>query len=78
MVIVNLKDGTTYLVDTDSESNARMDIEHKLRDHLDYRKMVSVIQIDAQLDKSSKYYNAICRNSNDLKCKTGWKFKWDK
>ena len=77
MVIVTLQDGTTYQVDTDSESNARMDIERKLRGHLDYRKIASTTQIDAKLDKSSKYYNAIGGKSYDLKCKSGWAFKWD-
>ena len=59
MVIVILKDGTEFNVDTDSESTARMIVEHKLRGRLDYReiektKLISGVTMDA----SHKHYNS--------------------
>jgi hypothetical protein len=77
MVIVRLEDNTEYMIDTDNESSARYDIEHKLRDHLDFRKIKCTMFIPAKLDKDNKYYNQLGGSTNDLKCSSGWTFKWD-
>lgn len=78
MTIVNLKDGTSYLIDTDSESNARYVVDYKLRQRLDHRQISSVIVMeDAIVKKDSEYYNSGDRfDGIPLKCKTGWSYKW--
>ena len=59
MVIVTLKDGTEFNIDTDSESMARMIVEHKLRDQLDYRKIKKTKLIPGvRMDASHKKYNS--------------------
>lgn len=78
MTIVSLEDNTTYLIDSNEEFNARYVVEHKLRNRLDYRKIVStsVIQ-ECLLNKESKYYNSgDAYDGVPLICKTGWCYKW--
>ncbi len=79
MVIVNLVDGTSYLIDTDDNSTARDVVEHKLKDRHDFRKIAGTIVLkDCLLDKNSKYYNSDDYYDNrELQCKTGWSYKWD-
>jgi len=77
MVIVTLKDGTTYWVDTNNTNAAKSTVDYKLRQRLDFRSILSASQIDAVLDQNSKYYNpATAYDGLALKCKTGWSYKW--
>lgn len=78
MVIVVLKDGTQYMMDTEIEYDARTDVESKLRDRIDYREIVDTIHIPAKLDKTSNLYNPVdfkCDNT-PLKASKGWCYKW--
>lgn len=79
MCIVILEDGTTYNIDTDSSFNARSIVEYKLKNRLDFRKIKDIQIIKgAILDKNSKYYNSYnAYDSKDLKCTSGWSYKWD-
>lgn len=79
MVIVILKDGTEFNIDTDSESMARMIVEHKLRDQLDYReikktKLISGVKMDAS---NENYNSGQYGNSQPLSCSFGWSYKWE-
>ena len=78
MVIVTLVDGTTYCIDTDSESKARMIVSDKLKDRLDYRQIQSTDLFEGvRMDTNSRYYNPGDRDYLiPLKCKTGWSYKW--
>jgi len=77
MVIVTLKDGTTYMMDTNSTSEATNTVDYKLRQRLDFRPILTASQIDATLDRNSKYYNSVMTyDGTELKCKTGWSYKW--
>jgi len=78
MTIITLEDSTTYLVDSNETFNARYVVDYKLRNRLDYRKILSInVMEECLLDKQSKYYNS--GNPCDgipLQCKTGWSYKW--
>lgn len=79
MVIATLKDGTEFNIDTDSESMARMIVEHKLRDRLDYRKIKKTKLVSgARMDSSHKNYNSgQWGDRQPLSCSSGWSYKWD-
>lgn len=78
MVIVSLIDGTQYLMNTDSKSEAMSDVERKLRQRLDGRKINGAIFIPANIQEG-KYKNPIdsykC-NHTPLKAFSGWSYKW--
>ena len=78
MVIVKLKDGTEYNIDTDSESTARMIVERKLRDRLDYREIKKTKLIPGvKMDKFHKNYNSGEYGDREpLSCSSGWSYKW--
>lgn len=78
MVIVTLEDGTSYSIDTESESIARMIVEHKLRDRLDYRKITGTsLFCGVKMDpKNSAYNSGYYGNKEPLKCSSGWSYKW--
>lgn len=78
MFIVQLEDGTTYNIDTDSSFNAKRIVEYKLRNRLDFRKVESVTQIKGVVgDKNNKYYNSGNQfDGKELKATSGWDYKW--
>lgn len=79
MVIVTLKDGTTYPIDTNSTSKAHMVVEHKLRDRLDFREIISCTIMEfANLSKYSEMYNSDDPyDGKPLVANHGWSYKWD-
>lgn len=78
MVIVTLEDGTTYNIDSDSDFNARSVVEYKLRQRMDYRKIKNTQEIKGAIcDSKSKYYNSGRYDSTDLKCTSGWDYRWN-
>lgn len=78
MVIVELKDETEYNIDTDSESMARMIVEHKLRGRLDFReiKKTKLISGVKMLEGHKGYNSGIYQDQEPLKCSSGWSYKW--
>lgn len=75
MYIVTLTDGTTYNVDADTYFEATNIIKSKLRNRNDYRTIKDAQEIKGvKLDKNSEYYNG--RDTNKLKCTSGWSYKW--
>lgn len=77
MVIVTLNDGTTYNIDTDDEYRAESTVDYKLRQRLDYRKvMSSQIVKGVKCDPNSKYSNSCNWDSKELVCSSGWSYKW--
>lgn len=78
MVLVTLKDGTTYCIDSNSKSDAKYVVDYKLRDRLDYRKIKDINLFEGtMMDRNSRYYNSNnCYDGVPLKCKTGWSYRW--
>jgi hypothetical protein len=78
MVIVTLKDGTTYNMDTDDEYSARSIVDYKLRQRLDSRQILSSQLIKGvKCDSNSKYTNSCSMDSKELQCSSGWSYKWN-
>ncbi|MDF2881529.1 MAG: hypothetical protein K0R54_2086 [Clostridiaceae bacterium] len=79
MYIVILEDGTAYNIDTDSEFNARNVVEYKLKNRMDYRKISSAQDMKGAIaDKNSPYYNSDNPyDGKELKCISGWSYKWN-
>lgn len=78
MVIIELKDGTKYYVDTDNIEQAIYAVDYKKRQRLDYREITNTTVIKgAILDKNGKYYNsASVYDGVPLKAATGWSYRW--
>lgn len=78
MVIVTLKDGTTYNMNTDDEYKAKSAVDYKLRQRLDFRQIASSQLIKGVIcDPNSKYSNNCDWDSKELVCSSGWSYKWN-
>lgn len=79
MVIVTLKDGTSYNIDTDSTFNAESIVEYKLRQRLDYRKIKNAQLVSGVImDINSDGYNSGNQfDGVELNCSDGWSYKYD-
>lgn len=77
MIIVILRDGTVYNIDTDNSFEARNVVEYKLKNRLDYRRIKELQEIKGVIcDKNSKYYNSNNPyDGKELKCVSGWSYK---
>jgi hypothetical protein len=76
MCIVTLEDGTTYNIDTDSSFNARSVVEYKLKNRMDFRKIAGV-QERKGIPVSGNYNSGSAYDGKDLRCSSGWSYKWD-
>ena len=78
MVKVTLVDETTYNIDTDSTFTARSVVEYKLRDRHDFRQIQSTELFEGcYIKPGTKFYNSEdAYDGEELKCSSGWAYKW--
>ncbi len=77
MTVVELFDKTTYLINTEDKNLARIIVEYKLHNRLDYRPIKSAQIFPGILEPNDKYFNSgELSNTEPLKAYEGWSYKW--